>query len=133
MPHQVAITVSQGSARAKLIIDCEQNALGKPSVHVQPSEVTTTPMTPAQSQVLRGEIMAGLLTGCKKASGSWSFRLVHLSAFNGDQEGLLTIPSIAYAVAASLAAAHGSEVENLLKDPHGGHGWELDHIDAIWV
>jgi hypothetical protein len=83
-------------------------------------------------QVLRSEIGAGILTGVKKApQRDWIFELVRLTARHGEEDFLLEVPSDGFAVAACLAAAHGSGAENLEADPHGGYDWRWGGMEII--
>lgn len=80
-------------------------------------------------QILRSEIAAGVLTAKRKAPDGITVVLDRLGGSNGDQ-GVSSIASIGFAVAATLAVLHGAGVEDLLSAPHGGHGWELDECIA---
>lgn len=85
---------------------------------------------PSHQQVLRSEIMAGCLTAKKKAEGGWSVILDRLGGAIGDEREISKIPSIGWAVAATLAVLHGTGAEDLEAEPHGGHMWDLEAIEV---
>lgn len=87
-------------------------------------------LPPSHHQVLRSEIMAGCLTAKRKASGGWSVVLDRLGGTVNDEPEISAIPSIGWAVAATLAVLHGTGAEDLEAEPHGGHGWVLESVDA---
>lgn len=81
-------------------------------------------------QVLSSEIQAGMLMGLKQAdSRDWQIMLVSLGASRGDDDAILSVPSDGFAVAASLAVAHGSGAEDLQADPHGAYQWKLAALE----
>ena len=84
----------------------------------------------AVMQVLNSEVQAGMLMGLKKAkSKAWKISLRSLGAKKDNAPAMLEVPSDGFAVAASLAVAHGSGAEDLEKDPHGAYAWRLDSIE----
>ena len=134
MHQHITATVQQADMKASLTFDCQSVVVEQPVLEVLPAQATTTKLTPAQQQAIRGEVMAGLLAGSRKAPQRCSFRLIKMSAQHDDSDGLLTIPSIALAVAAQLIAVHAGGLEDLKAEPHGGHGWDLVGFDVqdIW-
>jgi hypothetical protein len=85
-------------------------------------------LPPSHLQVLRSEIMAGCLTAKRQAQGGWTVVLDRLGGGIGEQSTISDIPSIGWAVAATLAVLHGTGAEDLETSPRGGHGWKLDAI-----
>ncbi|MDA3961132.1 MAG: hypothetical protein PF961_10105 [Planctomycetota bacterium] len=85
-------------------------------------------------QVLRSEIAAGILTAAKQArkhsQAGWNITLDRIGGEDGDAVTLSSLPSIGFAVAATLAVLHGTGAEDLEREPHGGHGWNLTEIEA---
>ena len=87
-------------------------------------------LSPAQAQVLRSEIMAGILTAKRKVSGGWSVVLDRIGGSQAERTTIAELPSIGFAVAATLAVLHGTGVEDLQAEPRGGHGWHLETIEV---
>ena len=79
----------------------------------------------AELQVLRSELMAGLLTGCRGQWTGWRVELLRLGGTSGASRDVGDTASVAYAVAATLVLRHASGAEDLLARPRGGHGWRL--------
>ncbi len=85
-------------------------------------------------QVLSSEVQAGMLMGLKQAdSRDWNIQLTELGASSGQDDAILSVPSDGFAVAATLAVAHGSGAENLNTEPHGGYLWSFDSIHVTDV
>lgn len=90
----------------------------------------TGEFSPAIMQVLRSEIQAGMLMGLKQAkSKAWTITLRSLGATKDGAPAMREVPSDGFAVAASLAVAHGSGAEDLEKDPHGAYAWKLEQLE----
>lgn len=79
----------------------------------------------AEQQVLRSELMAGLLTGCRGQWTGWRVELLRLGATTGGSRNVSDTASVAFAVGAALALRHATGAEDLLAHPRGGHGWRL--------
>jgi len=90
----------------------------------------STELPDSHRQVLRSEIMAGILTARRQAEGGWSVVLERLGGSIDTRPAISELPSIAFAVAATLAVLHGTGVEDLEAEPRGGHGWLLERIEV---
>jgi hypothetical protein len=90
------------------------------------------PLTESQAKVMKAEIVGGILMARKQA-GRVGFvaELVGLGGSIAGEDGLVAIPSVAFAVAAQLAVIQGLGVEDLRAKPHGGFGWKLDSIEVV--
>ncbi|NRA39832.1 MAG: hypothetical protein HRU15_16945 [Planctomycetes bacterium] len=86
-------------------------------------------LSAAVMQVLSSEIQAGMLMGLKQAKDrNWQISLVELGASKAGGDAILQVPSDGFAVAATLAVAHGSGAEDLEANPHGGYLWSFDSM-----
>lgn len=86
-------------------------------------------LSAAVMQVLSSEIQAGMLMGLKQATHrGWDITLNELGATSAGTDAILSVPSDGFAVAATLAVAHGSGAEDLEANPHGGYLWSLAAI-----
>lgn len=111
-------------------VRCQSCSDGIMAHQVDVEQATGRSFRPAIAQVLKSEIVAGLLTGRHKATGGWTLTVESVAGQDQGKDALLTIPSVGYAVAATLAVLHGTAVEDLRVAPHGGHGWELIHLEV---
>jgi hypothetical protein len=82
-------------------------------------------LTRAEQQVLRSELLAGLLTGCRGQWTGWRVELLSLGAETGASRTIADAASVAYAVAATLVLRHATGAEDLIAHPRGGYGWRL--------
>ena len=123
----------QTAFRSYVILHIEAQQDGdKPAFDVDIDAATgyTGEYSSAIMQVLRSEIQAGMLMGLKQAkSKAWSISLRSLGATKDGAPAMREVPSDGFAVAASLAVAHGSGAEDLEKDPHGAYAWKLERLE----
>jgi hypothetical protein len=110
---------------ATVAVRCQSRSDGIMAHDVDVEGATGQRFSPAIAQILKSETVAGLLTGRHKATGGWTLSVEHIAGSEDGESALLQIPSVGYAVAATLAVLHGTGVENLQQSPHGGHGWDL--------
>ena len=90
------------------------------------------PVTPAQANILKHEMMGGLHTARKQIPGGFVAELLSLGGAVGDNRAIAQVASIAYAVAAALAALHGTGHVDA-KTPNGGYGWQIEKIETVPV
>jgi hypothetical protein len=90
------------------------------------------PITAAQAGVIKHELMGGLLTARKRVPGGFTIELVSLGGSVGEERAVAQVASIAYAVAAALAALHGTGVADA-QTPKGGWGWLAEVIETVAV
>jgi hypothetical protein len=90
------------------------------------------PLTPAQAQVVKSEITGGILMARKQA-GKVGFvaELLSLGGSVGDERTVAALPSVAFAVAATLAVVQGLGIEDLRSAPRGGFQWKLDAVEVV--
>jgi hypothetical protein len=86
------------------------------------------PIPPAQARILKNEIIGGILTAKRQAKIGCTIELVSIGGASAEQRSVSALPSIAYAVAATLAVLQGLGIEDLRTAPRGGYGWELDEV-----
>jgi hypothetical protein len=83
----------------------------------------------SELDIIKTEIMGGAVTAKKHAKRGCTVELVALSGSTADG-GLTSVPSIAFAVATSLAVLQGLGVEDLRSAPRGGYGWALEGVEV---
>jgi hypothetical protein len=89
------------------------------------------PLGPAEAQVLKSEILNGLLIARKKHGPfGCSAELLVLGGSRGDQRNAAEVPGMAYAVAATLALLHGLGIVDLVAQPRGGYDWSLEGVET---
>lgn len=142
MPQQIDIEVqhhAQSTLRAWLrvsVTERDDGAVGHDIDIARAIRATGNGDTlPASHcQVLRSEIAAGVLTAIKQArrhaDHGWNLRLERLGGSVDGTVAISALPSIGFAVAATLAVLHGTGVEDLENHPHGGHDWDLARFVA---
>lgn len=88
------------------------------------------PLTENESKVLKSEIVGGILMARKQA-GRIGFKaeLLFLGGAIGDSGRVAAMPSVAYAVGATMAVLHGLGVADRPEVPRGGFGWSLDAVE----
>jgi hypothetical protein len=88
------------------------------------------PPTENEAKVLKSEIVGGILMARKQA-GRIGFRaeLLYLGGIVGDLGRVAEVPSVAYAVGATMAVLHGLGVADRPGIPRGGFGWSLDAVE----
>jgi hypothetical protein len=92
------------------------------------------PLSPAQATVLKAEIVGGILMARKQAGRvGCRISLRSIGGSDGEVRNVITLPSVAYAVASTLAVLQGLGVEDLLRAPRGGFGWTLVRIEQTPV
>jgi hypothetical protein len=79
--------------------------------------------------ILKNEIMGGVVMAKRKAKRGCTLEIVAIGGATGEG-GISTVPSIAFAVAATLAVLQGLDVEDLRSKPHGGYGWDLEGVEV---
>ena len=110
--HKLTARIDPSTA----IVQCQENGLEQPS--------------PAALQVLKSEMTAGILAACRdqKMPDGLSIELQELRGWQGETATIATLPSIAFAVAASLIASHVIGREDMLNAPRGGHGCAVPNL-----
>ncbi|MBA2480718.1 MAG: hypothetical protein H0V44_08650 [Planctomycetes bacterium] len=88
------------------------------------------PIPPNQAHIIKTEIMGGIVTAKKHAKMGCTVELVSLGGATGEVRSVSGVPSIAFAVAASLAVLQGLGIEDLRVAPRGGYGWKLESVDV---
>jgi hypothetical protein len=83
----------------------------------------------SERDIIKTEIMGGAVTAKRHAKRGCTVELVALAGETAEG-GLVSVPSIAFAVATSLAVLQGLGVEDLRTAPRGGYGWSLDGIEV---
>jgi hypothetical protein len=83
-------------------------------------------LEPLHARAIRDEIMTALVQARKLTGRPFAARLHRLGASVGNDRRPTAVKPIAYAVAALLAAIHGTGHRDLTADPMGGHGWQLE-------
>lgn len=81
------------------------------------------PPTACSCQVIRSEMLTGLLAASRHAEGCWIIELVSLGASNGGSRDVSETPAIAFAVAASMVLRHATGAIDLGAGTHTGYGW----------
>jgi len=87
-------------------------------------------LPPNQQQIIKAEIVGGLLTTRRHAKRGCSVELLGLGGANGEERSLAGIPSVGFAVAATLALLQGLGIEDLRIKPRGGWGFHLEAIEV---
>ncbi len=90
----------------------------------------TDPVPPHQAQIIKNEVMGGILTAKRHAKRGCTVELVSLGGANGELRSVSGVGSIAFAVAATLAVSQGLGAEDLREKPHGGYGWNLESVEV---
>ena len=90
------------------------------------------PLRESELTIIKTEIMGGAVTAKRHAKRGCTVELVALSGSTAGG-GLTSVPSIAFAVATSLAVLQGLGVEDLRASPRGGYGWALDSVEVAEV
>ncbi|MBA3709019.1 MAG: hypothetical protein H0W83_09400 [Planctomycetes bacterium] len=86
------------------------------------------PVPANQAHIIKTEIMGGIVTAKKHAGVGCTVELVSVGGASGEVRSVSGVPSIAFAVASTLAVLQGLEKEDLRVAPHGGYGWKLDEV-----
>jgi len=83
------------------------------------------PPDAAGCRIIHGELLTGLLAGGRGGERGWLVELAELGAVCGESRDVAALPTIAFAVAAALAASHLAGRVDLRAGAHGRHGWKL--------
>lgn len=123
------------SQRARLIAHVRPREDGQLRLHADIGEAIAAggadalAVSQAERDIIKTEIMGGAVTAKRHAKRGCTVELVALSGATG-HGGLTSVPSIAFAVAASLAILQGLGVEDLRTAPRGGYGWNLEAVEV---
>jgi hypothetical protein len=88
-----------------------------------------TALRDTELTILKNEIMGGAVMAKRKAKRGCTLEIVAVSGATAEG-GIASVPSIAFAVATTLAMLQGLGVEDLREKPHGGYGWELAGVEV---
>ena len=77
---------------ATLAVRCQSRSDGVMAHQVEVETATGKTFRPAIAQILKSEIVAGLLTGRHKAQGGWTLTVEHIAGEEHGEDALLKIP-----------------------------------------
>jgi len=140
MPSRVTIrlrNVRDAAQQAWLVMQINPREDGQIALNAEINDAVAAdavsfvePVTPSQASILKHEMMGGLLAARKKIPGGFVAELVSLGGAVGEERRVAQVSSIAYAVAAALAALHGTGHADA-KTPQGGYGWQAEVIETV--